>query len=168
MSKYNRRLMRLSVQEQLDNIEKQYHESFCNPHGMTKTCYVIKTPSGRDAVVDLINAAAYQQSLDNLPDECYDGLLSKEAVFKAVCEERDYQDKKWGANRPQSLAGFLLILDDEIEEAKKGWMKNQTGRNAPLNEIVQIAAVCFAALERYGVDGITINTNDIPQPQTNR
>lgn len=91
-------------------------------------------------------------------------VLTQQQVFDAIEAERRYQDQKWGADKPQSLAGFLLVAEKELAEAKEGWNKNLAGRNAPLNELVQVAAVCVAALERYGVDGTTINTNDIPDP----
>lgn len=87
-------------------------------------------------------------------------IMNAEKVFAAIKVEREYQDKKWGSNKPQSLAGYLLILESELAEAKKGWIKNHSGRNSPLAEIVQIAAVAVSCLERYGVDGSAIPTND--------
>lgn len=82
-------------------------------------------------------------------------MLSQDEIFAAIAAERDYQDKKWGPldRKEQTLAGFLLILRKELEEAEAGWMKNVQGRDSALGEIVQIAAVAVAALQQYGLEG---------------
>jgi len=174
MSKYNRRLLRRSIQEQIEARQQDYidgieyvqypgsWERFSKP---TKTCFRIDTVDGKDAVIDFTSQETFDASLDALPEECYAGLASKQEVFQAICAEREYQDEKWGAHKPLSLPGFLLVIERELQEAKEGWLKNHTGRNAPLNELVQVAATCFAALERYGVTGSTHNVNDDPNPQ---
>lgn len=77
-------------------------------------------------------------------------------------KEREKQDQQWGEQKPQSLPGFLVILRSELHEAEQGWVKNVQGRHAPLNEILQIAAVAVACLEKYGVEGTAIATNDVP------
>ena len=76
-------------------------------------------------------------------------------VFDEVRAERQHQDDKWGplGDKNQSLVGFLLILRKELEEAEMGWMKNKSGRDSALGEIVQIAAVAVAALQQYGFEG---------------
>lgn len=102
---------------------------------------------------------------DNLPDSCYGAMNSFEDVMEAVRAERAYQDVKWGADRQQSLPGYLMVMEAELIEAKKGWIKNRVGKSAPLNEIVQIAAVAIGCLERYGMTGSAQPTNDIPKPQ---
>jgi len=89
-------------------------------------------------------------------------------VFSAIAQERWYQDIKWGDEKPQSLAGYLLVIERELSEAKEGWNKDLPGKSAPLNELVQVAAVCVACLQRYGVTGTTVSTNDIPAPQSKR
>lgn len=90
-------------------------------------------------------------------------VLTREEVYAEIDKEREYQFNKWG-DKPQSLPGYLIILKKEIDEAIDGWMKNSTGRNAPLNEVVQVAAVAVACLEQYGCDGITCNTLDLIPP----
>ena len=90
-------------------------------------------------------------------------VVTREEVFAEINKERAYQLDKWG-DKPQSLPGYLIILKKEIDEAIDGWMKNSTGRNAPLNEVVQVAAVAVACLEQYGCDGITCNTLDLLPP----
>lgn len=79
--------------------------------------------------------------------------LTMEEVFALIRAERDRQDAKWGADRQQSCAGFLLVLEAELAEAKAGWMKNVEGKHAAMREIVQVAAVAVAALEQHGPDG---------------
>lgn len=90
------------------------------------------------------------------------GVKTRQQVFDQITKERAYQDAKWGADKPQSLAGFLLILQQEVQEAIDGWMKDSSGRDAPLNEVLQVAAVAVACMERYGYEGTTISQNDLP------
>jgi hypothetical protein len=80
-------------------------------------------------------------------------MLHTSAVFASIKEEREYQDAKWtrAHNAEQTLSGYILVLESELEEAKKGFIKGGTGRNHPLHEILQIAAVCVAALQAHGL-----------------
>lgn len=82
-------------------------------------------------------------------------FLSMEDVFDAIAAERHHQDDKWGPieDKNQELAGFLLIIRKELEEAEAGWMKNLPGRHSALGEVVQIAATCVAMLQQYGLEG---------------
>lgn len=81
--------------------------------------------------------------------------LTFEEVIKYIFLERLRQDEKWGKLevKNQSLAGMLLVLEAELQEAKDGWMKNVQGKHSALSEVVQIAAVCVAILEQYGTEG---------------
>jgi len=83
-------------------------------------------------------------------------------VIKWIFEEREYQDNKFGKNKEQNLAGWILILQAEIKEAHDGWIKDCKGRNAPLHEILQIATVAFRCLEQYGKEGNTFSTDEEP------
>ena len=83
----------------------------------------------------------------------------------AIHRELEHQRQKWGKDKSQSLPGFLLILESELAEAKHGWMKNLEGRNSPLSEVVQIAAVALACLTRYGTNGSAVATNDITEAE---
>ena len=77
-------------------------------------------------------------------------------VIDAVREERAYQDAKWGAlhEREQSIPGFMLVLKKELEEAENGWIKNNTAfRSTALEELIQVAAVAIACLEKHGLYG---------------
>jgi len=86
-------------------------------------------------------------------------------VVAAITNEIMHQDNKWGAGRSQSLAGYLLILQHEINEAVNGWMKNAEGRDAPLAEVVQIAAVAIRCLEDYGTRGSARPTRDVTEAE---
>ena|SRR5688572_17166461 len=88
--------------------------------------------------------------------------MKRSDVFKAIDLERKKQEDKWGKDRHQSLPGFIMVLEAELAEAKHGWIKNLPGKSAPLNELVQVAAVAVACLEKYGVSGNAIPTDDIP------
>jgi len=88
-------------------------------------------------------------------------ILLMSEVFKAIAEERQMQDKRWGAGKPQSLPGYLVLIEAELAEAKFGWCKNMPGKSAPLNELVQLGALVVACLERYGVEGSARATNDV-------
>ena len=81
--------------------------------------------------------------------------LTMDDVFDLIREERAYQDKKWGTleDKGQSCAGYLVVLEKELDEAKDGWMKNVPGRDSTLGEVVQVAAVAVACLEQYGNEG---------------
>jgi hypothetical protein len=82
-------------------------------------------------------------------------MLSLEEVFALITAEREYQDAKWGSieENQQSLAGFLLIIRKELEEAEAGWMKNVPGKHSALSELIQVAATSIAALQQYGSEG---------------
>lgn len=83
-------------------------------------------------------------------------------VFDAIRKEMDYQDAKFGVDKQQSLPGYLVIMENELIEAKHGWTKNLSDRHSALHEIVQLAATAIRCLEQYGVTGSAIATNDIP------
>lgn len=97
-----------------------------------------------------------------------------EAV-QAIAVERGYQNEKYGPVLDQvsyyknggvgpmydtgpgghELAAWLLIIEAELAEAKKaaihGGFQTVKGRDSIRAEIVQIAAVCVAALQQHGV-----------------
>lgn len=107
---------------------------------------------------------SFAEACELLPDECWDcRTLSRQGAFRAISAERDYQDAKWGINKPQSLPGFLVVLRQELEEAERGWAKNLNDRSSALAEITQIAAVAVACLEKYGSTGSAVATNDNPE-----
>lgn len=78
-------------------------------------------------------------------------MTSKEDVFEAVKQERDYQDKKWGTieQHPHSIPEWIMIMEAELAEAKQAWLK---GSLLDSNcELVQVVAVGVAALEQHGI-----------------
>jgi hypothetical protein len=77
---------------------------------------------------------------------------SLSTVLNAIIEEREYQIEKCGLIE-ESIPGYLIILESELKEAKKGWLENIEGRDSSLEEIVQIAAVCIACLAQHGISG---------------
>ena len=81
--------------------------------------------------------------------------MTFEQVMESLRQERDYQDSKWGSldEKQQSVAGFMIVLEKELGEAKDGWMKNVEGRHSSLAEIRQVAAVAVACLQQYGIEG---------------
>ena len=76
-------------------------------------------------------------------------------VYLSIDVERAHQDQKWGPidQKKQSVAGYLLVMERELAEAKEGWMKNIPGKHSSLAEIVQIAATAVACLEQHGLEG---------------
>lgn len=90
--------------------------------------------------------------------------MERDVVYQYIDFEREHQDKKYGVDKPQSLPGFLLVLQREVQEAIDGWMNGvYEGRDAPLHEVVQVAATAVACLEKYGTRGTALATNDISQ-----
>ena len=81
--------------------------------------------------------------------------LTFDEVMNLVKEEREFQDSKWGSleDKQQSIAGYLTVLQWELDEAKAGWMKNVPGKHSALSELVQVAAVAIACLQQYGNEG---------------
>jgi len=71
------------------------------------------------------------------------------AVMRAINQERQYQERKWGGNS-HSVGEWLLILESELQEAKQGYVKGQGSYDALL-EVLQVAAVAVACLEEHGV-----------------
>jgi hypothetical protein len=81
--------------------------------------------------------------------------MTFEQAIESVKIEREHQDLKWGTleEKNQSVAGYLVILEKELEEAKNGWMKNKPGKDSALAEIRQIAAVAMACIQQHGIEG---------------
>lgn len=158
------RVLKESVVEQLHILDHK----FTYPESGEKdiTTRIISVAGGRVGI-NKHEVMNLPHNLPELPDFCYVGGAEQAQVFEAIAKERQYQEEKFGENKPQSLAGYLLILESELEEAKRGWIKNLPGKSAPLNEIVQIAAVAVACLERYGLTGNAVSTNDIPDNEHN-
>lgn len=84
-------------------------------------------------------------------------------VYSAIDAERDYQDRKYGHYKQQSFPGFLAIIRAELAEAEAAWLKDKTGdRQTALEEVVQVGATVVACLEKYGIRGYPVSTDDLP------
>jgi len=83
-------------------------------------------------------------------------------VIDAIETEMEYQNRKWGVDKEQSLPGMILVMKNELAEAEEGWTKGPwVGRQSALSEIVQVAATAIRTLSTYGVQGCPAATNDI-------
>lgn len=75
---------------------------------------------------------------------------NKEALLEAIKQERAYQDANWGPlseQKPKSLAGWLTIIEAELDESRQGWVKS-AGNNAALEELLQVAATWVACISQ--------------------
>ena len=71
----------------------------------------------------------------------------------AIVAERRFQDKKWGAieDNPHTLGEWILIAESELNEAKLALIKGGKDRDGVRAELIQTAAVIYAALEQHGI-----------------
>lgn len=74
---------------------------------------------------------------------------NRKDAYDAIERERDHQIRKWG-DKPRSVQAWLLIAEEELNEAKRDWVKTESDAEA-LRELLQVAACCVAALEQHGV-----------------
>lgn len=81
-------------------------------------------------------------------------------VFRAVAAEAEYQDLKWGEDKQQSLEGYLLVVRAELDEAITGWLKNKTGRNSCLSELIQVATTALRAVEEHSKSHTDYTSSD--------
>lgn len=72
-------------------------------------------------------------------------------VYNAIDGERAFQDRKWGTieQHPQDIAGWMLIMRKELEEAEQAWVKADNADS--LRELLQVIATGVAALEQHGI-----------------
>jgi GDP-D-mannose dehydratase len=79
-------------------------------------------------------------------------------VFAAIDRERLHQKRKWG-HVEHSVQAWLLVVEEELAEAKRDWVR--TGKDeAALRELVQVAACAVAALEEHGVFEREVSRDD--------
>ncbi len=84
-------------------------------------------------------------------------------VLQAIQDERDRQDAKWGANRYLAQETWLTILMEEVGEAAKAALEDDSGGYA--EELVQVAAVAVAALESHRAGPPSLPSHDEIQAQ---
>jgi hypothetical protein len=78
-------------------------------------------------------------------------MTDMQTVFDAIRREREYQDKKYGTpeERGLGIGDYVVIAEAELAEVRYDIIHNSP-QHAIL-ELVQVAAVVVAALERHGV-----------------
>lgn len=163
------RIIKSSVRSAIEDVVRKnkqhdpYDQSTLTATGRRKRwMYPIIIPGGKQLVIEVMGDRVLTD-MTTLPEECYDALLSRGEVYTVIDRERSLQDGKWGVNHPQSLPGFLILMRRELQEAEAAWVNHVMGDHAPLNEIIRVAATAVACLEKYGVTGSTVATNDIPE-----
>lgn len=74
-------------------------------------------------------------------------------VANLIIKELIYQRKKHGPieQAPHEAGTWLLLIEDELREAKQALIKGGNGRDTWTMELVQVAALCVAALEQHGM-----------------
>lgn len=79
-------------------------------------------------------------------------MIELDEVFAAIRQEREYQDQKYGTPdvRGLGLGDYVIIAEAEIDEVRYDIAQNQP-KHACL-ELLQVAAVIVAALQRHGVE----------------
>lgn len=78
----------------------------------------------------------------------YDGTHRRENIVRAVLEERDRQDAKWGTDfSGRNHAFWLAILMEEIGEAAQAYLEQE--QELLRTELIQSAAVIFSWLEFF-------------------
>jgi hypothetical protein len=79
-------------------------------------------------------------------------LSARQEVLAAIDRERSYQDKKWGTvqDHPHEVAGYLLIMEHELQKARLAWATNP-GDDEALLQILKVMATGCAALEQHKV-----------------
>lgn len=73
------------------------------------------------------------------------------AIYSAIGNERDYQDRKYGTpgERKLTVGNYLQIARQELNEAQAAAADGDLA-NALL-ELLQVAAVAVACIERHGL-----------------
>jgi hypothetical protein len=74
-------------------------------------------------------------------------------LWHAIQRERAHQDRKYGAiqQRQLSVGDYLVILSQELAEAERAYVSTPHPTAEALREILKVAAVAVACLERHGV-----------------
>lgn len=68
-------------------------------------------------------------------------------VVIAILRERRFRKRQYGPRADLSVSTWLLLLEAEMDEAKRAWHKG--GEAAALAQIVQVAALAVACLENH-------------------
>ncbi len=77
-------------------------------------------------------------------------------VLGLIGIEREFQNDKHGSieDAPHEVATWILLIEAELYEAKQAVIKGGVGRDSWRYELVQVAALCCAALEQHGINNM--------------
>ena len=83
--------------------------------------------------------------------------MTREQIIKLIREERNKQDKKWGRKRCLNPLLWNTILGEEVGEVSNAILEGKCYNPGDLtrelvDEIIQVASVCFAWLEGHPID----------------
>lgn len=75
-------------------------------------------------------------------------------AIEALKKERLFQDNKWGGidDHGHTIGEWILLIEAELEEAKRALIKGGVGRDSVLMEVVQVGALALACIEQHGTD----------------
>ena len=78
--------------------------------------------------------------------------MTTATIYRAIKAERRYQDVVHGTikENPHTVGEWLLIMESELNEAKRAWVKGK-GDAGALEEILQVVATGVACMETHGV-----------------
>jgi hypothetical protein len=76
-------------------------------------------------------------------------LYAPITVISAMMREADHQDRKHGYKQ-HTVPGWLLIMEDELQEARRAWVKGRGDADA-LCEILQVMTVGMRCLQQHGI-----------------
>ncbi|MBF6650037.1 MULTISPECIES: hypothetical protein [unclassified Methylobacter] len=78
-------------------------------------------------------------------------MSSQEQVFKAIQDERSFQDQKWGSidEHPHEVGSWLTIMRQLLNDAERAYM-GQRGDIGALDEIRKVVATGVACMEQHG------------------
>ena len=79
--------------------------------------------------------------------------ILNDEIWQAITNERACQDRKYGEiqQRDLSIGDYLVILRQELGEAERAYVGTPNPAAEALREILQVAAVAVACLQRHGV-----------------
>lgn len=72
-------------------------------------------------------------------------------VVRAIVNERNFQDRKWGTvfQHPHTVAEWLMIMESELQEAKEKWFDEL--QEETIKALVKVLSVGVACLVQHGV-----------------
>lgn len=83
---------------------------------------------------------------------------SREAIYSALNEERDYQDRRWNKETTitegqHSVAEFVLFMDTYIQEIKRDLSYNgePEASQLALDKLRKVTAMGIACMEQNGL-----------------